>query len=181
MLDFELSQYSAALAVAALLPALFLLARPQETARALRALPRSAWAGRVLSAAALLWAGALVHSEPLEFLLPYRRWILPLMVLAVPLTWLATPELLACRATGALMALLPAPVLMVARTHPSPWRLAMVILMYLMAVGGMWLMMSPYRLRDLILRTLRSEGAARATGGMLLAFAIFLGLLAWHY
>lgn len=114
---------------------------------ALRRLPRHLWLGRLLSAAALLWAGMLVVQAPLEFMLPYRKLILPLAVLLVPITWAAMPELLACRALGGLLALLPAPLLLACRAEPSPWRLVMVTLAYLMAFKGMWLIMSPYWLR----------------------------------
>jgi len=86
--------------------------------------------------------------------------------------------LLACRAAGGLLALLPAPVLLVARFHPSPWRLAVVILMYLLAVAGMLLMMSPYHLRDWIECATRAPPRTRLAGLLLTALALLLAALA---
>lgn len=174
----DLQHWTGWLAVLALAAGLPAALAPARAATWWRRLPRSRWAGRLLSAGALLWAGWLIHDAPLEFLLPYRRWILPATVVAIPLTWLSAPELLACRAAGGLLALLPAPVLLVARSHPSPWRLAVVILMYLLAVAGMLLMMSPYHLRDWIECATRAPLRTRLAGLLLTALALLLAALA---
>jgi hypothetical protein len=172
-----LHQWSLLLAVPALAGGLLAMLAPAPVARRLRALPRDRLAGRLLSAAALLWAGWIVHREPLEFLLPCRRFILPAAAAAVPLAWIATPELLSCRAIGGLLALLPAPVLLAARFHPSPWRLAVVTPMYLLAVAGMWLMMSPYRLRDAIGAVTRTPARLRLAGLAAALLGLFLATL----
>ncbi len=154
---------------------LFVLLAPTVAARALKRFPRDRWSGRVLSVVALAWSGWLIYAMPLEFLVPYRRWVPWVTLMAMPLTWAAMPDLLACRALGGLLCLLPAPVLQVARFHPSPWRLVVVVLMYAAAIKGMVLLMSPHYLRRLIdagtgrPAWLRVGGAvAAALGGVLL-------------
>ncbi|MDD5706887.1 MAG: hypothetical protein PHR35_13265 [Kiritimatiellae bacterium] len=174
----QLRQWTILLGILALAVGVPLLAAPVPAARCWRALPRHRWAGRILSAAALLWAGWLVYDAPLEFLIPFRRYILPAAAIAVPLTWMATPDLLACRALGGLLALLPAPVLVVARSHPSSWRLLVVTWMYLWAIAGMWLMMSPYRLRDWIEAVTRTPQRQRLCGAAFTAMGALLTGLA---
>jgi hypothetical protein len=173
-----MQQWTGCLAVLALAAGLPAALAPARASAWWRRLPRSRWAGRLLSAAALFWAGWLIYEAPLEFLLPYRRWILPATVVAIPLTWLATPDLLACRAFGGLLALLPAPVLLVARSHPSPWRLVVVTSMYLTALAGMLLIMSPYHMRDWIECATRAPARMRLAGLLLTAVALLLAALA---
>jgi hypothetical protein len=165
----------AGLACAGGLPALL---APRATGRALRGFCRSRWAGILLSTLALAWAGWLLYALPLEFLLPYRRFMPFVLLAVIPFTWFAMPDLLAARALGGLMALLPAPVLQVARVHPSAWRLVVVVLMYLFAVAGMTLIMAPYYLRDGLAWLTRSEGRLRICGAVRLLAALALAWLA---
>ncbi len=174
----EMQHWTVCLAILALAAALPAALAPAGAGALWRLLPRSRWAGRLLSAAALLWAGWLVYDAPLEFLLPFRRWIWPVTIMLIPLTWFAMPELLSCRAVGGLLALLPAPVLLAARLHATPWRLVVVTLMYLMAIAGMLLMMSPYHLRDWIGWATRSSARTRLVGLLLALLALLLAALA---
>jgi uncharacterized protein YjeT (DUF2065 family) len=165
----------ALLACAAGLPALL---APRATGRALRGFCRHRLTGRVLSTLALVWAGWLLYALPLEFLLPYRKFIPFVMLAVIPFTWFAMPDLLAARALGGLLALLPAPVLQVARVHPSPWRLVIVVLMYGFAVAGMTLIMAPYYLRDGLEWVSRSDGRLRLSGAARLLAGLGLAWLA---
>ena len=163
----------ALLAFAAGLPALL---APKATGRALRGFCRNRWAGWLLSTLALAWAGWLLYALPLEFMLPFRKFIPLVMLAAVPLTWICMPDLLAARSLGGLLALLPAPVLQVARVHPSAWRLVIVVLMYIFAVAGMTLIMAPYYLRDGLNWLSHSERRIRLCGA---ARVLAAAALAW--
>ena len=152
------------------------LALPGVLAEALRALPRSRWLGYLFSALALIWAGALLYALPLDFLVPYRMYILIATALAIPFSWYAMPDLLAARSLGGLLSLIPAPVLQLIRSHPSSWRLVVVTLLYAMAVAGMTLLMAPYYLRDYF----EWHGASRIRVRCFGAFrAVLGGLLVW--
>ena len=164
------------LAALAVVCGLLTLVATAATRRFLQGFCRSRWAGWVLSTLALAWAGWLLYAMPLEFMLPYRKYIPFVMLAAIPFSWFAMPDLLSARALGGILVLVPAPVLQVARVHPSDWRLVVVVLMYAMAVAGMTLIMAPYYLRDGIAwltrtdRRLKICGAVRLCVGLLLAW-----------
>lgn len=167
-----------AIALVFALPGLFALAAPKAASAVARAFPRHELAGRLLSAAAFLWAAAIVWFLPLDFL---ERFKLPLaiaMVVAIPLSWAWMKELLAARALGALWCLLPAPVLHVARFAPGGGRLVVVTLAYVVAVCGMFVAFSPYFLRDALFwaadrpaSRMRPCGAVLLVCGLAAAFA----------
>jgi len=126
---------------------LLALAAPSHVAPRIKGFARHVWTGRMLAVWALAWAGWALYSMPLEMLLPVRMWI-PLVVLAcIPLTWFWMPELLSCRAWGGLLVLFPHPLLMATRSHPSEWRLVLVVFAYVCIGAGMTLILYPYYLR----------------------------------
>ena len=170
-------------ALAALLGAAWLalaapgLLAPARAAAPYRRFARSVWPGRVLAAVciawSLLWVAAMPLGSLLDPLLPYLQVLLPVSVVAV---CVFLPELLSCRAAGALLVLLPAPLLSAAQWHPSPWRLVAVAAAYAMAVAGMFVVAKPWLLRDAITWTTASPRRFRAVSA---AFALAaLALLA---
>ena len=109
----------------------------------------------------------------LDPVLPYLQVLLPLSIAAV---CAFLPDLLSCRAAGALLVLLPSPLLSAAQWHPSPWRLLVVAAAYAMAVAGMFVVAKPWLLRDAIAWTTASPRRFRAVSA---AFALAaLALLA---
>lgn len=156
---------AALLALAA--PGLFV---PARAAAPFRRFARSVWPGRVLAAVcaawSLLWVAAMPLGSLLDPLFPYLQWLLPVVVAAV---CVFLPELLSCRAAGALLVLLPTPLLSAAQWHPSPWRLLVVAVAYAMAVAGMFFVAKPWLLRDAIAWTTASPRRFRAVSA---AFAV---------
>ena len=130
------------------LPGFLALVAPKAASAAALAFPRHELAGRVLSAAAFLWAAAIVWFLPLDFLERFKLPLAVAIVVSIPLSWIWMKELLAARALGALWCLLPAPVLHAARFAPGNGRLIVVALAYVLAVWGMFVAFSPYFLRD---------------------------------
>lgn len=178
MLDFELWVWSLAIGAALVALGLCALCSDASPDTAFARFPRNVWAGRILSALALLWAGWVLHAMPLEFLVPVQKWIWPAIVACIPLTWLSMPDLLSCRAVGGILCLLPAPVLQVARFHPSQMRLAVVVLMYLFAVAGMVFVMYPYVLRNAMAWLAAGKARLRAAGSAAVAAGAFLAAIA---
>lgn len=156
---------AALLALAA--PGLFV---PARAAAPFRRFARSVWPGRVLAAVcaawSLLWVAAMPLGSLLDPLFPYLQWLLPVVVAAV---CVFLPELLSCRAAGALLVLLPTPLLSAAQWHPSPWRLLVVAVAYAMAVAGMFFVAKPWLLRDAIAWTTASPRRFRSVSA---AFAV---------
>ncbi|MBN1556959.1 MAG: hypothetical protein JW951_02295 [Lentisphaerae bacterium] len=163
----------------AVLCALYLpLAAAPARARAwLVRFPRSRWPGRILTAADLIWAAWLLQQMPLGRFDRYK----PLLYLLTPLTYgliiALMDELLSPRALGGLLVLVPAALLRLARWHPSPWRLVVVVLAYAMAVKGILLILAPYRFRLWSERLLSTDRACRAWGGLGLAVGLLLLVL----
>lgn len=152
---------------------------PAAMLRFLRGFHRNVWAGRVLAAVDLLWAGWLLRAMPLPWLEPYKTWLIPLVPVVFALTVWLLNDLLAARALGGLLLLAPSPLLAAAFLHPSPWRLVVVVLAYVMAVKGIFLVLSPYLFRKAVARWATSSGICRKAGGLGLAlglFIVYLGL-----
>lgn len=135
-----------------LVPGVALLAAPTLSSRLLLAFPRSRVAGILLSTAALFWGVGILYFFPLDFLMNVRKYLPFIFLAAAPLSWWFLKDLLACRSFGGLLVLLPAPVLLAARFQETAWRLVIVVLMYVFAVVGMFVILYPYLLRDWIKR-----------------------------
>ena len=153
-----------------------------------RRFPRSVWPGRIMAAVALAWAALWLKAMPLGpldiLVMPFPKpfgFLSPLTIL-VPVALVSVcyflDELLSCRALGGVMVLVPAPFLSAAQWHPSPWRYVILVIMYAMAVLGMWWIASPFRLRDLLEWGMRSPGRFKGLAIGKMAFSIFLIVLA---
>ena len=121
-----------------------------KAAAALKRFPRSAIAGVILSTLAFLWAAVIVHVAPLDFIAPYKMPVVIVLLVSIPLSWFWMGGLLAARALGGILCLLPAPVLLTSRFLDSDWRLVLVVLMYVYAVAGMFFAGMPHLCRDAI-------------------------------
>lgn len=137
---------------------------PRATRGALRAFPRHRLSGWVLTTVVLAWSGWLLYHGPLGFLEPYRSWLFALVPLAIVLTGLFVDELLAPRALGGLLLLVPAPLLDAARWHPSAWRYVIIAVAYAMVIKGAALVVSPYLFRRLSERLASDDAACRRWG-----------------
>jgi uncharacterized protein YjeT (DUF2065 family) len=170
---------TAGLFIAVSLPCLL---APAAWRRALAEFPRhlpSAW---ILTGMDLLWVSNVVLHAPLgrfEFLKP-AIYILGPLSFYLLVKYL--DELLAPRALGGLLLLLPNPVLNAARWHPSDARLVMTVLAYVAVVAGMLLVLAPYRFRRWTAWWIESDARCRLGGRLKLAAAlVLLGLAGFVY
>lgn len=194
----------AALALGAvlLLPSLAAVCRPELFVSVWLRFSRSVRPARLLAAIDLFWVTAVVHNAHLgrfeviktfpERLFPVLTVLLPgpLAFLRDPIVWAGIAgfflvlryldELLAPRALGGLLLLLPNPVLNTLRWHPSPWRFPVTVTAYLMVLAGMTLVLGPYRWRlagEWLRRSpfrIRAAGFAGAAWGILLTICAVL-------
>jgi uncharacterized protein YjeT (DUF2065 family) len=151
---------------------------PALARRIALAFPRDKWTGRVLAAVAFVWAAMLVRDMPMgrfEYLKQWLYLVTPVMILA---TYVFMEELLAARALGALLLLYPAPVLLLARLHDSPWSLVMTVVAYIMIIKGMALMLSPYLFRKGAAHIIANDNRCRMLGSVGVAFDLLLLALA---
>lgn len=155
---------------------LFLLAGGRQTVAVLQALPRHVWTGRVLATLAWIGAGWATWVMPLSIIEPFKRFLPVVVLVCIPLTWTWLDDLLVCRATGGILMLFPAPLLLSLRSHPSPWRLVLVTFAYLAIIKGMILMLYPWHMRRACHAAAASAGI-RMVGGII-ALAVGIVILA---
>lgn len=156
---------------------LWLAAVPGGARRALARFPRHRASAWVLTTVALLWSGHLLYHGPLGFLEPYRDWLYALVPVSIVLVGVYVDELLAPRALGGLLILLPSPLLAAARWHPSGWRYVMIVIAYAMVLKGAALVVAPYLFRKCVERALPTDGHARRWGVVSLALGAGLAVL----
>lgn len=170
----SLSCWSYVLGLACLLPGGFVLLAPSLAARAMNAFPRHAVSGYVLSVAAWAWAGYAVYMLDIDFINPYKVYLWGAVPVCMALTWFWMGNLLPCRAMGGILTLFPYALLCTARSHPSQWRLALVVFAYIAIVMGMVYLLYPWKLRQQIVwvtarpALFRAAGLAKALFGILL-------------
>jgi len=147
--DYDLlSGVSACVGIATAILGTFTLASPRSAEKTWRALPRSVWPGRVLSAVCILWAALWLCVMPLGPLSVIRDLLWILIPIAIASVCVFTPDLLTCRAIGGLLVLIPTPMLSSAAWHPSPFRYVVIVYAYAMIVAGMYYIALPWLLRD---------------------------------
>ena len=156
----------------------FGLAEPVRFRSVLRALPRHRPAAWAFTAICFAVAARMLLTAPLG---RFEGWK-PLVYLLAPALFFLTvhfvDELLAARALGGLLVLFPEPVLAASRMNDSPWRLVVVVLMYLWAVSGMLLVLYPYQLRLKSEKWLNTDGKCRLWGAVNVALSAVLFVLA---
>lgn len=174
-------QWSLLLGTLTTLLALVVLAGPKIAPPLLYAFPRHKWTGRCLAVLAWLGAAWATAVMPLAFLEPYKRFLPILVLVCVPLSWYWLEELLPCRASGGILMLFPAPLLMATRQHYSSWRLLLVVYAYIAIVAGMTFMLYPWHLRRLCHRLAASARWREVVGTVVLALGfsiIVVGMVA---
>jgi hypothetical protein len=90
------------------------------------------------------------------------------------LTCLYVRDFLAVRGLAIVMLLLAKVILDTARWHPSEWRLVLAILAYGWIIAGMWFIISPWRLRDILDWVTTSETRVRIASGVRLALGLLI-------
>ena len=64
-----------------------------------------------------------------------------------------------------------------ARWHPSEWSLVITVWAYVLVVAGIWITISPWRLRDLINWKTANVQRTRLLSGVRVAFGLFVATL----
>jgi uncharacterized protein YjeT (DUF2065 family) len=154
------------------------LVSPARARTVAQAFPRDKWAGRILATLGLLWAAWLVREMPMGRFEHLKQWLYVVTPVTIGLSFVFMNELLAPRALGGLLLLCPAPILLLARLHESPWSRVMTVVAYVMVVKGVALMLSPYLFRRAALHIVASDGRCRIAGCCGVAFDIALLALA---
>lgn len=158
---------------------LLLVLAPRAVGAWLVGFPRNVWAGRMLAAVAVGWAAYLAWTSQIAWLEQYRLLLCLLAPAAYALIILFAEELLAARAFGGLLLLVPVYVLEAAFTYPSASRLVMTAFAYVLVILGMILVWSPFMFRKMTAPWAGHPHVCRALGAAGSAAGLGLLLLAW--
>lgn len=151
-----------------------MLCSPLRLEQWLRGFPRNQRWSLSLTIPAYLWAGFLLWRMPMGGLDAWKPALYLLTPAAAWLTIRFVDELLAVRALGGWLLLLPAPILAWSRMQTSAWRLVVVVVCYAMVVKGMLLVLNPYLFRKSVEWLYRDPIRLKAAGGVWLLLAVFL-------
>jgi hypothetical protein len=155
----------------------WMIAAPSGAIQGMRAFPRSRVMGAILSVIAFAWFGWILHQTPFGRFERFRQPLYLLLPAICVLVNIFNSELLAPRALGGIMILVPAPLLAAARWHPSPWRYVVIVAAYALVIKGIALILSPYLFRRGCERIVKSDALCRAWGGLGMALALLLVVL----
>jgi len=173
----KLSTLSILLGAGLAVPQIFALANPKRFTTSVRAFPRSIAWGYLLMALATGWFLYNVNAEEIADFTKLKRGLM-LAFGAIGIgTCLYVSDFLAIRGMALLMMLLAKTIVDTARWHESDWRLVLITWAYVMVLGGIWLTISPWRARDLILWGTATESRVKIFSAIRLAFAILLIVL----
>ena len=173
----SLALLSILLGLGFVLPHFYGIVQPAAFAEVLRKFPRSMNWGYALMLAATAWFLWNVKQESISDFAPYK----PLMLIGFAAVGIGScfyvKDFLAVRGLAILLLLLAKVMLDTARWVDSEWRLVIVIWAYLWIWTGMWLTISPWRLRNVLLWFTADRVRMKIICLLRLVFGIFIVLL----
>lgn len=176
-MTLTLSQLSLLLGAGIAAPQIWQLARPADWRRWSGRFPRSQPIGWVLMVVATVWFLSHVQNETLADFTRFKPYLLAGFASIGLLTCVYVNDFLAVRGLALVLLLLAKLMVDTARWHESDWRWVISGLAYAWMIAGIWLTISPWRLRDFLEWHNRSDERIRALAGGRLGFAIGLMLL----
>lgn len=162
---------------------LFAVIQPEACRNMARAFPRNPIVGYALMGIATVWFMYNVNQEQIADFARYKKPMIIGFGILGAMTCIYVSDFLAVRGLAVIMLLLGKTMVDTARWADTGWRLVIVAWAYLLVFMGMWLTISPWRLRDMIQWGTRDERRTRTIGSIKLAFGLFvlvLGLTAFR-
>jgi hypothetical protein len=151
--------------------------RPDLVKRQIEIFPRSVAPAWIFTALCCVLGAQQALKMNMGFLDAYKNYIYVISPAVFFASVVYMKELLAPRALGGFLLLIAVPILQAARWHESPWRLVVVVLVYLWIVYGLVLLMSPWYFRKITAPFMENEPLFKATAFAKTAFGIALLLL----
>jgi hypothetical protein len=167
------------------LPQVYGLARPAQLAAAARKFPRNLTAGVVLMLLGTAWFVWNVNGEPIADFSAFKPYMLAGFVAVGVLSCFFVQDFLAVRGLAVVLLLLGKLMVDTGRPHlgESPFVLVIQAWAYVFVAMGIWLTITPWKLRDILEWATATEARTRWLSGLRLAFATFvlvLGLTAFR-
>ena len=160
----------------------YTLAKPADVGQALRAFPRANAPGYVLMLAATAWFLWNIKIEDMADYREIKHWFYIGFGAVGVGSCIFLRDFLAVRGLAVFMLLLAKLMLDTQRhymldtpvAHMSEWRLVFAVWAYMIIVMSMWMVISPWRMRDMIQWMLAKPRRLAAKGWFRLGFGILL-------
>ena len=152
---------------------------PRGMAAWVGAFPRHVWAGRILAGVDIIWSAWLLMQMGFTWVDAHQILVYVAVPAAYVLVILFVDDLLATRALGGFMLLVPLPILESAFVHPAASRLIMTSFAYLLVIFGIVLVWSPFKWRQWTEHWINRLPVTRAVGIVGLIIGADMLLLGW--
>ena len=175
----KLSLLSILLGAGMSLPQIYGLARPKEFAVAARKFPRNLPLGCVLMLLGTAWFVWNVNIEPIADFSAFKPYMMIGFTAVGVGSCIFVQDFLAVRGLAVLLLLLAKLMVDTGRPHldQSPFVLVIQVWAYLLVIAGIWLTVTPWKLRDLLEFATANETRVRIGSALRLAFAVFILIL----
>jgi hypothetical protein len=175
----KLSLLSILLGVGVGLPQVFGLAKPARLAAVARQFPRNLAAGVVLMLLGTAWFVWNVNNEPIADFSAFKPYMMAGFIAVGVLSCIFVRDFLAVRGLAVVLLLLAKLMVDTGRPHlgQSPFVEVIQAWAYGLVVMGIWLTITPWRLRDVLEWATATEARTRLLSGVRLAFAAFVLIL----
>ena len=178
-MTLKLSTLSILIGLGMALPQIYGLLKPKEFAASVRKFPRSVPIGIALMLLATAWFLWILTQEAVSDFATYKNVLFLLFAGVGVGSCIVVQDFIAVRGLAVLFLLLAKLMVdsgrpMLAKTH---WTLVIQTWAYLMVLAGIWLTVSPWRLRDFLNWATQSETRIRVGSVIRLAFALFVIVL----
>ncbi len=170
----KLSTLAVTLGALLSLPYLFALIKPEQFKEAARKFPRSISWGYALMGLATAWFLYNLNRESISDFANYKKAMLIGFGLLGLLTCMFVQDFLAVRGLAVVLLLLAKFTLDTARWHDSQWHVLISVWAYVWVIAGIWLTISPWRLRDFIDWWTANEKRLRIGSGIRVAFGLLV-------
>jgi len=153
---------------------------PEKATVLIGKFPRGKFVGMLLAMVCVVWAAWLINEANLGNYEHLKKWLWVVTPVVYILVVIFMDDLLAARALGGIMLLVPAPLLESVREHESHMSLIVAVVAYLIVVEGMILVMAPYHFRKVLKSVIADTKKCRIAGMAGLSsgvFLIFLGVV----
>jgi hypothetical protein len=179
MSNVSLSSFAIGLGLLFAVPAVFGLTSPDKFRDAMRQFPRSLAWGWFLMLLGTAWFVHNVSMEKVADFQSYKSYLLTFFAAVGIASCVFVRDFLAVRGTAVVLLLLAKGMVDTGRPllGSSGWVVVWQAWAYVFAIAGIWLTVSPWRLRDLINWGTANEKRIRITCGARLAFCLLIVLL----
>lgn len=173
----KLSSLAIALGLLYVLSNIYGVMKPAKFGEAARKFSRHTPLGYPLMLLATAWFVYNVYREPIADFAVMKPYLCGFFAAVGVGTCIFVRDFLPVRAVAVLLLLAAKLMVDTARWVDTPWRLVISTLAYVWVIAGMWLTVSPWRLRDVANWLSASESRIRLFTGTRVAFGVFVLLL----